>query len=208
VVDTDSCADEYPSADVPKPISDYTTVNSTIAISQSGPIMDINVRLNIIHTYDADLDVFLIGPDATRVELFTDVGGGSNNFTDTVIDDEAATAITSGAAPFTGTYRPEGSLAVLDGKNFTGTWTLEIRDDAGGDTGALNSWSLIIETTCNIADFDEDGDVDTDDLGTLCASWLTDDAITDIAPVPDGDGIVDMMDFAVFAENWLEGTSP
>ncbi len=204
VVGATGCVSEYSSSDVPKAISDSTTVNSTIVISQTGLITDINVKLNITHTYDSDLDVFLIAPDATRVELFTDVGAGGDNFSNTITDDEAATAITAGTAPFAGTYRPEGSLAALDGKNFSGTWTLEITDDAGGDTGTLNSWSLIIETSCNIADFNEDGDVDTDDLDTLCTSWLTGDTVTDIAPA-EPDGIVNMMDFAVFAENWLEG---
>ena len=36
---------------------------------------DLNVTLNMTHTRDEDLDVFLIAPDGTRVELFTDVGG-------------------------------------------------------------------------------------------------------------------------------------
>ena len=42
------------------------------------------------HTRDPDLDVFLIAPDGTRVELFTDVGTTkSQNFTNTVLDDAA-----------------------------------------------------------------------------------------------------------------------
>ena len=144
VVDANSPTNEYSSSDVPQVISDYTTIDSNMVISQSAFITDINVKLNITHGFDSDLDVFLIAPDTTRIELFTDVGNGAN-FTNTIIDDEAATAITSGASPFTGTYRPEGSLAALDGKNFNGTWTLEITDDASGDTGTLNSWSLINE---------------------------------------------------------------
>ena len=94
-------------------------------------IADIDVSLDISHTYDADLDVTLIAPNGTRVELFSDVGGGGANFVGTVLDDEASTAIQTGAAPFTGRFRPEGPLSVLDGLDTVGTWTLEIRDDAG-----------------------------------------------------------------------------
>ncbi len=136
---------DFPSTDVPKTIPNLATITSILPISQTGTIIDLDVKLNITHSYDADLDVFLIAPDGNRVELFTDVGSSGDNFTNTVLDDEAATAITSGTAPFTGSYRPEGSLSVLDGKSITGTWTLEITDDAAGNTGTLNSWSLIID---------------------------------------------------------------
>ena len=79
----------------------------------------------------------------TDVELSTDNGGTGENFTNTRFDDEAATPITSGSAPFTGSFQPEGSLATLDGKAANGTWTLRIYDDAGSDTGTLNAWSLV-----------------------------------------------------------------
>lgn len=131
------------------PIPDNNTpVTSTIAVSGTlGSVTDVNVRVNITHPYDADLDVYLIGPDGTRVELFTDVGGSGDNFADTVLDDEAAVAITAGSAPFTGSYRPEGSLAALDGRSANGTWPLELTDDAAGDVGTLNNWELTIATS-------------------------------------------------------------
>jgi subtilisin-like proprotein convertase family protein len=129
----------------PVSLPDLTTRISTIAVAGMGfSITDVNVRVNITHTWDSDLDVFLIAPDGTRVELFTDVGGSGDNFTNTVLDDQAATSITAGTAPFAGTYRPEGSLATLNGKNPNGTWTLEIYDDTATDIVTLNSWSVII----------------------------------------------------------------
>ena len=45
------------------------TVTSTLAIPDSYPIFDLNVRLKITHKNDDHLDVFLIAPDGTRVEL-------------------------------------------------------------------------------------------------------------------------------------------
>ncbi|MFN8705731.1 MAG: proprotein convertase P-domain-containing protein, partial [Planctomyces sp.] len=101
----------------------------------------------ITHIYNSDLDVFLIAPNGTRVELFTDVGDAAVNFTSTTLDDEASSFITSGTAPYTGTFRPEGSLAVLDGIAIAGTWTLEITDDSAADIGTLNSWSLQLGVT-------------------------------------------------------------
>lgn len=41
---------------------------------------------------------------------------------------------------------PEEPLAALEGEDPNGTWTLDVVDDAGGDSGTVNSWSLTIAT--------------------------------------------------------------
>ena len=114
-----------------------------MTISVSGAIASLRVKLNISHSFDADLDVYLIAPDGTRVELFTDVGGSGDGFTNTILDDAAGTAISQGTAPFTGSYRPEGKLSDFSGKSLRGTWKLEVTDDSAWDSGTLNSWSLL-----------------------------------------------------------------
>lgn len=123
-------------------IPDRSTLNSDLSISATGTISDLNVRVNITHGWNEDLDVFLIAPDGTRVELFTDVGGSSSNFTNTQFDQSAATPITAGSAPFTGVFRPEGNLSVLNGKSISGTWRLEVKDDARYINGTLIDWSI------------------------------------------------------------------
>lgn len=138
-------SEEYFSDDVPKAIPDAGTTTSTLAIPDAGIIVDLNVKLNISHPSDGNLDIYLIAPDGTRVELFTDVGGISSDFEDTILDNEAALSITEGSAPFTDSYRPEGSLADLYDKDINGTWTLEVTDDWSSNTGTLNSWSLIVK---------------------------------------------------------------
>jgi subtilisin-like proprotein convertase family protein len=130
---------------VPTVILDRKSVFSQITISDAFAIKDINVTLNITHSRESDLQVFLHGPDGTVVELFSNVGGSGKGFFDTVLDDEASVSITDGTSPFTGVYKPEQSLEAFDGKNVTGTWTLEIRDTVKKETGKLNSWSLSFE---------------------------------------------------------------
>ena len=115
----------------------------------------LSVTLNISHTWDSDLDVLLEAPNGERIKLFDDVGGSLDNFVNTNICDNAPQIIFQGSAPFTGNYRPEGgaytfcsgyptnvnTLAQFTaGQN--GTWVLRIFDDAGGDVGTMNSWSL------------------------------------------------------------------
>ncbi|MBN2023279.1 MAG: proprotein convertase P-domain-containing protein [Pirellulales bacterium] len=135
------------SGDVPASILDLHTVTSTLSINDSSfSISDVNVTLNISHTYTSDLEVYLIGPDGTRVQLFANVGGSGNNFTNTTLDDQAATSIAGASAPFSGTFRPEGLLSAFNGKSANGVWTLEITDNWTYDQGTLNSWSLQIST--------------------------------------------------------------
>ena len=135
----------YSSGDLDLAIPDQGQVTSAIVVPDSISIADVNVTVNIDHTRDQDLDVFLIAPDGTRVELFTDVGGNGDNFVGTTLDDEASGSIVDGSAPFTGSFRPEGSLSALDGKDSVGTWSLEITDDKRRETGTLNSWSITVE---------------------------------------------------------------
>ena len=127
-------------------LPDLATVTSQLAVS--GPagaiVTDVNVRLNINHARSEDLDVFLISPTGTRIELFTDIGAGAN-FSDTTLDDEAASAISGGINPYSGVYRPEGLLSAVDGQGMNGTWTLEITDDSRRNTGTLINWALIVE---------------------------------------------------------------
>ncbi len=117
----------------------------TLTVDGSGTIVDVDVFIeNLVHTWDSDLNIYVQGPDGTQVELSTGNGGSGDNYLDTIFDDEAATSITAGSAPFSGRFRPEGSLAAFDGKEAGGNWTLRICDGAGGDIGTLNSWGLTL----------------------------------------------------------------
>ena len=135
------------STDVGQVIDELSPVFSTIEFS--GPttsISDVNVTLNISHTFDSDLTVLLISPQGTSIQLFSGVGGAGNNFSNTVLDDQAATAITDPAAtpPFAGSFQPQEALSAFNGEDPNGIWTLVVQDDVPGDDGVLNGWSLTI----------------------------------------------------------------
>lgn len=133
----------YNSTDVPKTITDLTTVTSNLNVAGTGTLTDVNLRnLRISHTYNADLNVYLVSPAGTQVELFTAIGGDSNDFINTWLDDAAAQSIANGVAPYTGVYRPEGLLSALNGQNRNGTWQLRITDTADQDSGQLTAWAL------------------------------------------------------------------
>jgi hypothetical protein len=97
------------STDTPLAIVDYTTLESSLDVAFDKTVLDVIVQVNIDHTYDGDLDIFLVSPDGTRVELTTDNGSTGEGFDGTIFDDDASTDITDGSAPFAGSYRPRNA---------------------------------------------------------------------------------------------------
>lgn len=123
-------------------IKDLTKTVSYITINQDITISDLNVAINVTHTYDSDLIISLKSPTGVVSTLSYRRGGSSDNFLSTIFDDEATKAISSGIAPFTGSFKPETLLSAFDGLNARGVWTLTVEDKATYDTGKLNSWAL------------------------------------------------------------------
>jgi len=134
------------STDVPKPILNLMEITSVIEMSGAKTlegIADVDVTLDITHTHDHDLVVSLESPFGTVVQLFANIGGSGDNFTNTILDDQAATPIHLASAPFTGRFRPEGNLSAFKGEGAVGTWILHVYDNGSG-TGTLNGWTLDI----------------------------------------------------------------
>jgi large repetitive protein len=129
------------------PDNNATGITSVQTVSGlDGGIIDLNVRLTIVHTWVGDLEISLISPAGTTIPLITRRGGSGDNFTDTLLDDAAETsitAITHTGAPFTGRFRPESLLSAVDGQDPNGVWQLKVADRAGADVGSLVAWSLI-----------------------------------------------------------------
>ena len=117
-----------------------------ISVPDGGTVADVNVRVRLNHTYDSDLVLSLLHPDGTAITLASKRGAAGDNYgsgatncsgTFTVFDDAASTPITSGTAPFAGSYKPTQGLTNLNGKPLFGTWMLKVTDAGGGDTGTV-----------------------------------------------------------------------
>jgi subtilisin-like proprotein convertase family protein len=131
------------------PILDNQTID--IPLTVSVPQTAINtttfgvetICLNLTHTYLADLTIQIVAPDGTVKNLSSGIGGGDDNMTNTCFNVNAATSISAGTAPFTGTFIPMGQMgAVNNGQNPNGTWYLRISDNYGADEGVLINWSI------------------------------------------------------------------
>jgi subtilisin-like proprotein convertase family protein len=112
-----------------------TPINGSFGIEQ--------VCLNAIHSYDADLTVDLQSPDGTIITLFSSIGGGDDNFTNTCLNSNASSSIIIQNAPFTGTFKPTTNLSTLNnGQSGIGVWKLIITDDYPQDDGTLLNWNI------------------------------------------------------------------
>jgi subtilisin-like proprotein convertase family protein len=119
---------------------DTITVSSAPTVLASGDI--VSVCIDMTHTFDNDLDIYLVSPFGTIMELSTDNGGSADNYIGTCFSMTAINPITGGTAPFTGSYIPEGTFDIFNGENANGDWQLWVVDDLGGDVGTIDNWSI------------------------------------------------------------------
>jgi subtilisin-like proprotein convertase family protein len=136
-----------------RPIPDATTAGPGVLTATIGvvglprTIADLDVRVAIDHPAAGDLVLQLIAPDGTVIDLARNRGvGGGGDYDRTVFDDGAPSSIGVGSPPFAGTFRPEGSLGQLNGRNPNGTWTLRVSDTVAGGAGTLTDFTLTIVT--------------------------------------------------------------
>lgn len=140
----------------PIPIIDgnpNTFVSSTINAPDFGTLDDLDIHLNLTHTYVGDLRLTLTH-NSTTISLLrnpNNTGGicsGNNVFI--VFNDEAGTTVQTACINSTNAdaysagaaYRPHESLTAFDGAELNGTWTLRVTDTVATDTGHLLNWCL------------------------------------------------------------------
>ncbi|MEX0291070.1 MAG: reprolysin-like metallopeptidase [Flavobacteriaceae bacterium] len=142
------------------------TVTSTVSFINDLPVADVNVSVDITHSFLADLVISLTSPAGTKVILTANSCGDLTDI-NAVFDDEGSNFACGGSPGLNGTLQPLGSLASFKGESTLGQWTLEVNDTAPADGGILNAFSLEI---CVEGEFrpDDDGDGVFDDGDDLC----------------------------------------
>lgn len=147
---------------------------STIQVSGlTASVFRVRVVLtNLAHTFPDDLDLLLVGPGGQTVLLLSDAGGEFAVTNLTLTFDADATGRLPNSTPLTaGAWLPSDhevaadafppsappapygtNLAVFQGTNPNGLWSLFVVDDATKDAGSLGAWSLEFSTLDPIAD--------------------------------------------------------
>ena len=127
-----------------------------ITVAATGNITDLNVRVNITHTWVGDIDA-TVSRGATSVQIIdnpgttvaTGCGNGADNMPGIILDDEATVPVETGPFPYVAasSYSPNNPLTAFDGQAAAGTFTLAVTDGGALDTGTLDSWALIMTRT-------------------------------------------------------------
>ena len=122
-------------------------------MTQTGSVTDINVFVEISHTYISDLLLFLDwGPyvAANSVQMSSYKCSYENDIAVTFDDESSSTysgKTCSGTPALTGDMQPQNPLSALDGKSANQTWHLWAFDDYSWDTGTIDNWCLTLRYT-------------------------------------------------------------
>lgn len=137
------------------PDDDTAGVSSTLTVPTTMNTTDVDIEIDISHTYVGDL-IITIEHNGVSAVILDQPGAPASNFgcnqddIDCVFDDEGAvpaedecntgTAISGNVIPFS-------TLTVFDGIDPSGVWTITVSDNEDQDTGTLNSWCVTTTTT-------------------------------------------------------------
>jgi hypothetical protein len=137
------------------PDGNLTGVSDNLVITgTSGNVANLDVRVNISHTWVGDLRLRLTRvSDNTTINLVTNPtnspsGSCSGDNMDATFDDSASVPAQQGCVAnvvptFAGFRIPQQALSTFNGQTLNGTWRLTVIDSIAQDTGTLNSWCLL-----------------------------------------------------------------
>ena len=116
-------------------------------VSDCVQIVDIAVGLDITHTFVGDLIITLESPEHSIRTIWGQLDCSENDIF-AVLDDDGATPVQDECAvpapAVSGVFSPFENLAPFNGETGNGEWVLKVSDNASGDIGTLNDWSLDI----------------------------------------------------------------
>lgn len=135
------------------PDNGTTFTTATLNIPDDVTISDVNIGVNLTHTYLADLLIAVLGPGNNQVNLFERQCGSNDNL-NVVFDDNGG--VIACASPTVGTYAPAQNLSVFNGLQSAGNWIFGINDNFASDTGTVNSFFIEVcsqEVTLTTPDY-------------------------------------------------------
>ncbi|HEX6302550.1 MAG TPA: proprotein convertase P-domain-containing protein [Anaerolineales bacterium] len=135
------------------PDDDSNGVSSNILSTDFKFIHDLEVRLDISHTWLSDLNASLTHAETgSQINLLDRPGipassiGCDQDDIEAILDDDVTLPFedrcTALVPSISGIYKPDQPLSSFIGEDLAGTWTLRISDNFRADTGSLNEWCL------------------------------------------------------------------
>ena len=125
------------------PDNDPTFTVRAINVPTTANISDVNLAVNLTHTWVSDLQIILEGPMVTTTQSTIFNGSCTNNDNINATFDDQGSAIVC-AATITGNVIPATPLSAFNTLNPNGDWLVGIRDLANLDTGNVASYTLTV----------------------------------------------------------------
>ena len=123
-------------------------ITSTLNISDDITITDVNISINVQHTWAGDVELELTSPNGTSVILLPNSAcdDGTNDINVTFDDQAAGPIACSTTAPAVGgTVQPDEALSAFNNESSAGNWVLTITDGfPSEDGGTFQSFDLEI----------------------------------------------------------------
>lgn len=139
VVNTCNTYTINPGTAIPDNTPTYTT--HSLNVPTTANISDVNLAVNLTHTYISDITLAVLSPLGTQVNLFSGACTNNDNINAT-FDDQGAPIVC--ATTITGNVSPSQPLSALNGQNPNGTWTFGVYDSGAADVGTINTYSLTV----------------------------------------------------------------
>ncbi len=152
----------YQATDIPKTIPDANPNGavSIINVADDFVVSDVNLDLDMTHSWLWDLQIYLKAPNGTEVLIYDRSCGSSGvprKNINAIFDDEATVAVCNNSTPaVSGLTKPINLLSAFNGGSSQGDWVLRVVDNSAGDVGTINGWSLElcqVNQTSAIGDF-------------------------------------------------------
>ncbi len=116
-----------------RPISDSALLMEMVSLDAHGTVRDVDLYLEMEHSFAADLRVLLTSPEGTTVNLLNETQYNGTLWGITFDDDGAGL-----------TADGPGTLSDFNGEELNGNWLFTVTDLYPGDDGAISNWCIRI----------------------------------------------------------------
>lgn len=116
---------------------------SSITLASTNLVTDVNVTVDISHTWVNDMTISLVSPTGTEIQLVSRPCTNASLLDIIATFDDSGSTVVCGTNPaISGTVKPVQQLSGFNGEPINGVWKLKVQDPYNEDGGAINSWSL------------------------------------------------------------------
>jgi len=127
-----------------------------ITVTETTPITDIRINVDLTHTYVGDLVLQLQGPNGIGFNNIWDRSCNTEQFQNIDMTFKDGSPEITCASPTTGIYNPASPMTGFTNGDPSGVWYLVFVDFFSGDTGVVNEWSieLCTDPSLNVENFE------------------------------------------------------